>query len=128
MATPMAASGGLFQRYATGGFFDEMFTDDLVPRPHYTRIFQDFAAMRQNQFEQRRQLADSAFLLQGITFTVYTDGRGTERLFPFDLIPRILPADEWERIERGLSQRVIALNLFLQDIYGAQKILKDKVI
>jgi uncharacterized circularly permuted ATP-grasp superfamily protein len=67
-------------------------------------------------------------LLQGITFTVYTDGRGTERLFPFDLVPRILPWDEWEHIERGLSQRVIALNLFLQDIYGPQKILKDKIV
>jgi uncharacterized circularly permuted ATP-grasp superfamily protein len=67
-------------------------------------------------------------LIQGITFTVYSDGRGTERLFPFDLIPRILPHSEWERIDRGLSQRVMALNLFLQDIYGKQSILKDKKI
>lgn len=128
MATSLTASGGLFLRYSCGGFFDEMFTNEGVPRPHYARIFHEFAAMRSSDFAQRRQLADSAFLLQGITFTVYTDGRGTERLFPFDLVPRILPANEWERIERGLSQRVIALNLFLQDIYGAQKILKDKVV
>ena len=66
-------------------------------------------------------LADLSFLLQGITFTVYSDGRGTERLFPFDLIPRILPQSEWEHIERGLSQRVMALNLFLQDVYGQQR-------
>ena len=66
--------------------------------------------------------------MQGITFTVYSDGRGTERLFPFDLIPRIIPHSEWVHIERGLSQRVVALNLFLQDIYGRQLILKDRKI
>ncbi|HTA51973.1 MAG TPA: circularly permuted type 2 ATP-grasp protein [Candidatus Acidoferrum sp.] len=84
--------------------------------------------MAPNQFEERRKLADLSFLIQGITFTVYNDGRGTERLFPFDLIPRILPHSEWEKIERGLSQRVVALNLFLQDIYGKQQILKDRKI
>jgi len=78
------------------------------------------------QFQERRQLADLSFLMQGITFTVYSDGRGTERLFPFDLIPRILPHSEWDRIERGLAQRVVALNLFLQDVYGQQRILKDR--
>jgi len=80
------------------------------------------------QFEERRKLADLSFLLQGITFTVYSDGRGTERLFPFDLIPRILPQSEWDRIEYGLSQRVVALNLFLQDVYGRQQVLKDRKI
>ena len=68
--------------------------------------------MATGQFDERRQLADLSFLLHGITFTVYSDGRGTERLFPFDLVPRILPRSEWDHIERGLSQRVIALNLF----------------
>jgi uncharacterized circularly permuted ATP-grasp superfamily protein len=84
--------------------------------------------MEHQQFAERRKLADLAFLLQGITFTVYSDGRGTERLFPFDLIPRILPYWEWEKIERGLAQRVTALNLFLQDVYGKQNILRDKQI
>jgi uncharacterized circularly permuted ATP-grasp superfamily protein len=128
MISAQPASGGLFRKYSNGGFFDEMFEDSGAPRPHYERIFNEFAAMRVSQFEQRRHLADSAFLLQGITFTVYSDGRGTERLFPFDLIPRVIPWHEWERIERGLSQRVLALNLFLQDIYGAQKILDDRVV
>jgi uncharacterized circularly permuted ATP-grasp superfamily protein len=91
-------------------------------------MFQRLGAMAPAQFEERRQLADLAFLMQGITFTVYSDGRGTERLFPFDLIPRILPRSEWDRIERGLSQRVVALNLFLQDVYGQQRILKDRHI
>jgi uncharacterized circularly permuted ATP-grasp superfamily protein len=128
MAAPIAASGGLFDRYTNDRYFDEMFTDEGQPRPHYAHIFAEFAAMRASQFEQRRQLADSAFLLQGITFTVYADGQGTERLFPFDLVPRIVPAHEWQHIQRGLTQRVIALNLFLQDIYSQQKILKDKII
>jgi uncharacterized circularly permuted ATP-grasp superfamily protein len=77
------------------------------------------------EFDERRRLADLSFLLQGITFAVYSDGRGTERLFPFDLVPRILPRADWDHIERGLAQRVIALNCFLRDIYGHQRILRD---
>jgi uncharacterized circularly permuted ATP-grasp superfamily protein len=128
MISAQQASGRLFRQYAIPPFFDEMFASDGAPRPHYARIFAELSAMRVSQFEQRRQLADSAFLLQGITFTVYSDGRGTERLFPFDLVPRILPNSEWERVERGLAQRVLALNLFLQDIYGPQRIVKDRII
>ncbi len=128
-----AASQGVFHRalfegYDPGSYYDEMFCAPGQPRSYYAKMFQKLAAMAPAQFEERRQLADLAFLMQGITFTVYSDGRGTERLFPFDLIPRILPRSEWDRIERGLSQRVVALNLFLQDIYGKQRILKDRQI
>jgi uncharacterized circularly permuted ATP-grasp superfamily protein len=70
----------------------------------------------------------SAFFIRGVTFTVYNDSQGTERIFPFDLIPRIIPATEWRRIEAGLVQRLAALNLFLDDIYHGQKVLKDKVV
>ena len=119
---------GLFEGYDTGGFYDEMFAAPGEPRPHYAKLFQKLAAMAPAQFEERRKLADLSFLMQGITFTVYSDGRGTERLFPFDLIPRILPHSEWQRIDRGLAQRVMALNLFLQDVYGKQRILKDRQI
>jgi uncharacterized circularly permuted ATP-grasp superfamily protein len=105
-----------------------MFEAPGVPRPQYAQIFETIAGMEPQTFEERRRLADLSFLLQGITFTVYSDGRGTERLFPFDLIPRILTGSEWARIEKGLSQRVIALNLFLRDIYGPQRILKDRII
>ena len=118
----------LFENYAPGEFYDEMFAAPGVPRPHYAKMFRKLKATPPAQFEERRQLADLSFLLQGITFTVYSDGQGTERLFPFDLIPRILPHSEWDRIERGLSQRVVALNLFLHDIYGPQRILKDRQI
>jgi uncharacterized circularly permuted ATP-grasp superfamily protein len=123
-----ALRAALFESYEPGGFYDEMFSAPGAPRPHYARMFQRLAAMAPAQFEERRQLADLSFLMQGITFTVYSDGRGTERLFPFDLIPRILPHSEWDRIERGLAQRVVALNLFLQDVYGQQRILKDRQV
>src|ERR1700683_4139108 len=119
---------GLFEGYETGSFYDEMFSSPGHPRAQYTKLFQRLASMAPNQFEERRKLADLSFLIQGITFTVYSDGRGTERLFPFDLIPRILPQSEWARIEAGLSQRVVALNLFLQDVYGKQQIIKDRRI
>ncbi len=128
-ATPAKMTeAGIFSGYSTGGFYDEMFSAPGEPRPHYAKLFHKLASMIPSQFEERRKLADLSFLLQGITFTVYSDGQGTERLFPFDLIPRILPFSEWEHVDRGLSQRVVALNLFLQDIYGPQRILKDRVI
>src|SRR3974377_1430779 len=119
---------GLFADYHLGSFFDEMFSAPGVPRPHYAKMFEKLGAMMPAQFEERRQHADLAFLLQGITFTVYSDGGGTERLFPFDLIPRIIPNSEWQRIDRGLTQRVVALNLFLQDVYGKQRIFADRQI
>jgi uncharacterized circularly permuted ATP-grasp superfamily protein len=122
------ADRGLFRGYTSGPFYDEMFTSRSEARPHYARLYEKLGSMAPEQFEERRKLADLAFLLQGITFTVYSDGQGTERLFPFDLIPRILPQSEWAHIERGLNQRVVALNLFLQDIYGKQLILKDRRI
>jgi len=117
---------GLFSGYETGAFYDEMFSAPGQPRRPYAKVFQRLASLAPEQFEERRKLADLSFLIQGITFTVYSDGRGTERLFPFDLIPRILPNSEWLRIDRGLTQRVRALNLFLQDIYGEQCILRDR--
>jgi uncharacterized circularly permuted ATP-grasp superfamily protein len=122
------ANTGLFEGYDTGGFYDEMFLSPGHPRPHYAKLFHRLAKMAPAQFEERRKLADLSFLIQGITFTVYSDGRGTERLFPFDLVPRIIPSSEWARVDRGLSQRVIALNLFLQDVYGQQCIFRDKRI
>jgi uncharacterized circularly permuted ATP-grasp superfamily protein len=119
---------GLFEGYDTGEFYDEMFVAPGQARPHYSKLFDKLSAMAPAQFEERRKLADLSFLIQGITFTVYSDGQGTERLFPFDLIPRIIPYSEWECLERGLAQRVVALNLFLQDVYGRQCIFKDRQI
>ena len=127
-APAQTVNPGLFEGYETGAFYDEMFDAPGRPRAQYVKLFQRLASMPHLQFEERRKLADLSFLIQGITFTVYSDGRGTERLFPFDLIPRILPHSEWQKIDRGLSQRVVALNLFLRDVYGKQQILKDRKI
>jgi len=115
----------LLDGYDPGRFFDEMFAKAGEPRAHYRKMHARIAAMGPGELDERREAADVSFLLQGITFAVYSDGRGTERLFPFDLIPRIIPRSEWDRVERGLAQRVIALNLFLQDVYGPQRILRD---
>src|ERR1700682_5759904 len=120
--------GDFFSDYQVGDFFDEMFAGPGVARPHYSKLFALFKEMEREVFERKRALAASTLLTQGVTFTVYNDEQGTERIFPFDLIPRIIPAAEWEVIERGLVQRITALNLFLHDIYHSQNILRDGVI
>jgi uncharacterized circularly permuted ATP-grasp superfamily protein len=97
-------------------------------RPHYRRFFQRFGELKRDEFDRKREAVDLAFMRQGITFNVYGDQQGTERIFPFDLIPRIIPASEWERVEAGLIQRITALNMFLHDIYHGQRILKEGVI
>jgi uncharacterized circularly permuted ATP-grasp superfamily protein len=120
--------GDFFSDYQVGDFFDEMFAGPGVARPHYSKLFARFKEMDREEFERKRTLAASTFLTQGVTFTVYNDDQGTERIFPFDLLPRIIPAEEWEIVERGLVQRITALNLFLHDIYHEQNILRDGVI
>jgi uncharacterized circularly permuted ATP-grasp superfamily protein len=118
----------LLDKYQPGDFFDEMFSAEGQVRPHYAALFERFQNLEPEEFDQRRSAVDAAFLRQGITFTVYSDEQGTERIFPFDLMPRIIPASEWSVIESGLIQRMRALNLFLKDIYSDQRILKEKVI
>jgi uncharacterized circularly permuted ATP-grasp superfamily protein len=114
--------------YQAAPFFDEMFSSPTEPRPHYTVLHEYLQSMTAAMFKERRRVADTAFLYQGITFTVYGEEQGLERIFPFDLVPRIIPRAEWEHIERGLTQRVTALNLFLKDIYTDQRILREKRI
>ena len=116
-------------RYEVSDFFDEMFLPTGEPRPHYEQLHKRLVDMTADAFNERRGYADISFLYQGITFTVYGQKtEGIERIFPFDLIPRIIPAGEWDLLERGLTQRVTALNQFLFDIYHDQRILKDKII
>ena len=117
-----------FAKYDTGEFYDEMFGAPGKPRPHYERLLQRFTELKKEEFDRKRELAALTLLRQGVTFTVYSDAQGTERIFPFDLIPRIISAAEWKKIERGLEQRITALNLFLHDIYHGQSILRDGVI
>ena len=118
----------MLRGYNHDSFFDEMLDLDGNVRPHYKHFFSLFQGLGPEEFAEKRHSIDLAFLRQGITFNVYGDSQGTERIFPFDLVPRVIPAKEWEFLERGLIQRITALNLFLHDIYHEQKIVKDGVI
>src|SRR5438045_8715896 len=92
-------------------------------RPHYQRLLQRFTELTEGEFDRKRDLAELTLLRQGVTFTVYNDAQGTERIFPFDLIPRIISPEEWKQIERGLEQQITAFNLFLHDIYPGPYLL-----
>src|SRR4051812_20943278 len=120
--------GDLFRNYQRGEFFDEMIDERGEVLPHYRKFKALFRQLSADEFDKKKRSVGLAFLRQGVTFNVYGDSRGAERIFPFDLMPRIIPAKEWEYLERGLTQRIIALNLFLHDIYHEQKIVKDGVI
>jgi len=114
--------------YDPAPFYDEMFLAPGKPRPHYRVLRDQLYTMTAEIFAERRRVADAAFLYQGITFTVYGQEQGIERIFPFDLVPRIIPHAEWGHIEKGVAQRVQALNLFLHDIYHEQRILREKLV
>ncbi len=118
----------MFDGYEVNGVFDEMFTERGAPRKHYAGLARRLTRLGSGAFERRRKMADVSFRNQGITFTVYSDQRGVEKIFPFDLVPRIVPAVEWDVIERGLTQRITALNLFCKDVYHEQNILKEGIV
>src|SRR3954447_8043646 len=105
-----------------------MFDAPGVPRPHYRALYDRLVAMQADELVSRDRAADLIMRHQGITFTVYGRARGVERIIPFDPIPRLVAAGEWDRIERGLTQRVRALNLFIRDVYRDRLILRDRVI
>jgi uncharacterized circularly permuted ATP-grasp superfamily protein len=118
----------MFDQYQLNGIFDEMFEAVDVPRPHYEAVFGQLVSLGNSAFQRRRRMADLSFRNQGITFTVYNDDTGVERIFPFDLVPRIVPSSEWHTIERGLEQRITALNMFCHDVYHEQRILREGVV
>jgi uncharacterized circularly permuted ATP-grasp superfamily protein len=109
------------------GIWDEMRDKDQI-RSHYNNIFNNLQLLDITALQQKEKLAGELFMNQGITFTVYSESTGIERIFPFDIIPRIITGTEWNKIEKGIKQRLKALNLFLKDIYSDQKILNDKII
>jgi uncharacterized circularly permuted ATP-grasp superfamily protein len=117
-----------FAKYEIDDAYDEMFDGGGRARPHYEALYQRLLDLTSEELEHRQQTADLSFLHQGITFTVYGRTEGTERIFPFDLLPRIITKSEWATIERGLAQRITALNLFLQDIYHEARILTAGVV
>ena len=127
-ASPPVEKQSLFGDYPLDQAFDEMREAGGDLRPHYKALAEALAALPQDELQRRKQSADMSFLTQGITFTVYGRDEGTERIFPYDLLPRLVTAAEWDLIERGLTQRITALNEFLRDVYSDAKILTDKVV
>lgn len=116
-----------WHQYRCNGFYDELFEAPGAPRPGARRLVNYLGGLSAAELSERRLAAELAIRIMGVTFTVYSEGRNVDRSWPFDIIPRTITRTEWERTERGLQQRVHALNHFIQDIYGEQKIVKDRV-
>jgi uncharacterized circularly permuted ATP-grasp superfamily protein len=117
-----------FAAYETANFYDEMFLADGTPRAGARLLQERIASLPDGDLLARQAAAERLLLQNGITFNVYSDSAATEKIFPFDIIPRIVEAGEWDWLEKGLKQRVYALNLFIDDVYHEQKIIKDRVI
>jgi uncharacterized circularly permuted ATP-grasp superfamily protein len=114
--------------YQLNGFYDEMLASPGQPRPGYRRLYEHLNRLGPAELQRRHDLALQMFLNHGITFAVYPDEQGTEKVFPFDVIPRIISAATWRRLEAGLKQRLAALNLFLDDVYNRKLILKQRAV
>lgn len=117
-----------FESYQQDGFFDELLTETRIPRQGAELLVERINSMSDEDLLARQREIEAALLRMGITFTVYGDDAGTEKIFPFDLIPRIVQASDWHHIEAGLKQRINALNHFLNDIYHDQEIVNDGVL
>jgi len=117
-----------FDDYKLDGFCDEMVAPDGAIRPHAQLLHQRLLEIGSAEIQRRQIEAEAALLNSGITFTVYQEESGIERIFPFDIIPRIIPAHEWQRLEKGLQQRLTALNLFLDDIYHDRRIVREGIV
>lgn len=133
MATSSSLTGSRavpapFTGYELNAAYDEMFRPDRRPRAHYKALYGRLLNSPAEELVRSKQEADLSFFNQGITFTVYGRGEGTERIFPHDLLPRIIPSAEWDTVEKGLKQRITALNLFLKDVYHERRIVKDGII
>ena len=113
------------EEYNPEDFYDELFLDKGQPRPQAASLIKWMQDLGSEQLQQHQETVQIALFKLGITFNVYSDRQGVERVFPFDIIPRIISAQEWEKLEKGLKQRIMALNLFLGDIYGEQRIVTD---
>ena len=114
-----------FNAYDPEEFYDELFIAQGEARSHSVSLIEHMTSLGIEKLAQQRSTAEIALFKLGVTFNVYNDDRGVEKIFPFDIIPRIIPSQEWKSLEKGLKQRIQALNLFLSDIYGEQKIIKD---
>jgi len=118
----------MLRSYSLDRAYDEMFGEGGEIRPQYEALLKVLTSLPPEELQRRKHYADVSFLMQGITFTVYGQEEGTERIFPYDLLPRLISGEDWERIEHGLTQRITALNLFLHDVYHEGKILAEGVV
>ena len=114
--------------YEVGSFYDELMLSANSPRDFATPLINQILGLEYKDLQARQASAEALLMQTGVTFTVYSDSRSTEKIMPFDIIPRIISASDWEFLERGLKQRIHAINLFLSDVYGEKKIFNDNVI
>lgn len=117
-----------FENYDTGGFYDELIQADGSPRPIAAPLVDLIKRLSPKDLRRRQKSAERALHQQGITFGVYGNRMGTEKIFPFDILPRLVSSEEWEVLEKGIVQRIEALNLFIHDVYNDQNILNDRII
>src|SRR5829696_7048617 len=117
-----------FEAYENRAFFDEIFEPGGGIRQEAEPLVRMIESLDPGDLRRRQQAAERALLYSGITFNVYGDGAGREKIFPFDIVPRIVRSGEWSVIERGLIQRIKALNLFLADVYSEQRIIRDGIV
>lgn len=115
------------ENYPATDFYDELIDQEGRPRPAAQHLLEHLASLPQADLAMRRQAVDAAIMTTGITFTVYSDAGNIDRAWPFDIIPRIMAKSEWNRIEAGLKQRLKALNMFINDLYNEQEIVKDGI-
>jgi uncharacterized circularly permuted ATP-grasp superfamily protein len=118
----------VFDGYEPGPWFDELFSPDGQPRPQAEALIRAIEALPDGEFRRLQETANAALVNIGVTFNVYSDGAGVERVLPFDIVPRVITAAKWSRIERGLQQRIRALNTFIHDVYHEGRILRDGVV
>ena len=116
-----------WKNYSTGGVYDELLTPFGQSRQGADKVVQYLRTLNEAEIQQRREAASVAMQMMGITFTVYQGDEGIDRVWPFDIIPRIIPASEWRHTDAGLKQRVQALNMFIADVYDRQQIIRDGV-
>ena len=117
-----------FSEYQIKGFYDEMFDDNRTVRPSYDLFKKSLEKVSWNKLNHLQNSTDRTQLSLGMTFNVYSDNEGVERILHLDIIPRIVSGDDWDFLSRGLQQRIVALNMFIDDIYNDQKVLKDNII
>lgn len=117
-----------FKAYDPGDFYDELFTAPGTPRSSAAVLIERIESLPIDSLILRQQAAQNTLFKMGVTFNVYNDNEGSEKIFPFDVVPRVITGDDWAWLEKGLQQRITALNCFLDDIYNEQKIIHDGII